>query len=59
VGREHPGEARALGAFTYGLRSSSILVALLNAALLLVVTGGIAWEAVNRLPRRNPLPVKR
>ncbi len=35
--------------FTYGLRSTSILVALLNAALLFVVTGGIAWEAINRL----------
>src|SRR5437762_13330125 len=34
--------------FTYGLRSSSILVALLNAALLLVVTGGIACEAISR-----------
>src|SRR5262245_54453475 len=30
--------------FTYGLRSSSILAAMLNAALLLLVTGGIAWE---------------
>lgn len=36
------------GRFTYGLRSSSILAALANAAILLVVTGGIAWEAVLR-----------
>jgi cobalt-zinc-cadmium efflux system protein len=35
--------------FTYGLRSSSILAALFNAALLLLVTGGIAWEALQRL----------
>jgi cobalt-zinc-cadmium efflux system protein len=35
--------------FTYGLRSSSILAALANAIILLVVTGGIAWEAVRRL----------
>src|SRR5258708_7915966 len=41
--------------FTYGLRSSSILVALLNAALLLVVTGGIAWEAINRLTAPKPV----
>jgi cobalt-zinc-cadmium efflux system protein len=41
--------------FTYGLRSSSILVALLNAALLLVVTGGIAWEAINRLAMPSPV----
>src|SRR3977135_1603600 len=41
--------------FTYGLRSSSILVALLNAALLLGVRGGIAWEAINRLAARMPV----
>ena len=34
--------------FTYGLRSTSILAALSNAMLLLVVTGGIAWEAMIR-----------
>ena len=38
--------------FTYGLRSSTILAALANAALLLVITGGIAWEAILRF--RNP-----
>jgi len=36
------------GRYTYGLRSSSILAALANAALLLLVTGGIAWEAIQR-----------
>jgi cobalt-zinc-cadmium efflux system protein len=41
--------------FTYGLRSSSILAALANAIILLVVTGGIAWEAVWRLS--HPMPV--
>jgi cobalt-zinc-cadmium efflux system protein len=41
--------------FTYGLRSTSILAALLNAALLLVVTGGIAWEAILRF--RHPTEV--
>lgn len=35
--------------FTYGLRGSSILAALANAMLLLVATGGIAWEAVRRI----------
>lgn len=34
--------------FTYGLRGSTILAALGNAMLLLVVTGGIAWEAILR-----------
>jgi cobalt-zinc-cadmium efflux system protein len=46
---------RPSGRFTYGLRSSTILAALANAIILLVVTGGIAWEAVRRLG--NPLPV--
>jgi len=41
--------------FTYGLRSSTILAALANAALLLVITGGIAWEAILRF--RHPAPV--
>jgi cobalt-zinc-cadmium efflux system protein len=35
--------------FTYGYRSSSILAALANAIILLVVTGGIVWEAIWRL----------
>jgi cobalt-zinc-cadmium efflux system protein len=41
--------------FTYGMRRSSILVALANAAVLLVATGGIAWEAIRRLA--SPAPV--
>ena len=41
--------------FTYGLRSSSILAALANAVFLLVVTGGIAGEAIQRL--LHPTPV--
>jgi len=43
------------GRFTYGLRSSSILAALGNAIILLVVTGGIAWEAIRRIA--HPVPV--
>jgi cobalt-zinc-cadmium efflux system protein len=35
--------------FTYGYRSASILSALLNAAMLLIATGAIAWEAIRRL----------
>lgn len=41
--------------FTYGLRSSTILAALANAALLLVITGGIAWEAILRF--RDPASI--
>lgn len=38
--------------YTYGLRRSSILIALLNAIILLVAMGGIAWEAIQRF--NNP-----
>jgi cobalt-zinc-cadmium efflux system protein len=40
---------------TYGLRRTSILAALVNALVLLLVTGGITWEAVRRFG--NPAPV--
>ena len=40
---------------TYGWRSSSILAALLNAAVLLVVTGGIAWQAIQRFGTPKPV----
>jgi len=36
------------GRFTYGLRSTTILAAVANASLILVVAGGIAWEAIGR-----------
>ena len=41
---------------TYGLRRSSILAALFNALFLLLVTGSIAWEAVQRF--RGPSSVE-
>lgn len=41
--------------FTYGLRGSSILAALLNALLLLMAVGAIALEAITRLG--DPQPV--
>jgi cobalt-zinc-cadmium efflux system protein len=40
--------------YTYGLRGSSILAALSNAVVLLVVTGGIAWAAVVKLVHPSP-----
>ena len=40
---------------TYGVRRSSILAALGNAAALLFVTGAVSWEALLRL--RHPEPV--
>ena len=42
--------------FTYGLRGSSILAALLNAAALMLITGGLGWEALRRIS--NPSPVE-
>jgi cobalt-zinc-cadmium efflux system protein len=46
LGRSLPTKRR-----TYGLRRSSILAALVNAIVLLVVVGGIAWEAVGRFAK--------
>jgi len=40
---------------TYGLRRSSILAALANALVLLVVVGGIVWEAIGRLSEPEPV----
>ena len=35
--------------FTYGLRKSTILISLLNAIILMIVVGFIAWESILRL----------
>jgi cobalt-zinc-cadmium efflux system protein len=40
--------------YTYGLRGSSILAALSNAVLLLLVTGAIAWAAIVKLAHPSP-----
>jgi cobalt-zinc-cadmium efflux system protein len=40
--------------YTYGLRATSILAALFNAIFLLVVTGGLSWEAILRLFHPEP-----
>ncbi len=50
LGRRGPSQR-----FTYGLGSSTILAALINAMLLMAVVGGIAVEALQRL--MNPVPV--
>jgi cobalt-zinc-cadmium efflux system protein len=44
--------------YTYGLRSSSILAALLNALLLMMACGAIGWEAVQRLSTAAPVAGK-
>jgi cobalt-zinc-cadmium efflux system protein len=50
LGRRAPSER-----YTYGLRGSSILAALSNAVVLLVVTGGIAWAAILKLVHPSPV----
>lgn len=50
LGRRHPTPQR-----TYGWGRSTVLAALVNAFSLLLVTGGIAWEALRRLA--DPAPV--
>lgn len=40
--------------FSYGLGRTSVLAALGNAVVLLVITGGIAWEAIRRLITPEP-----
>ena len=40
---------------TYGLRRSSILAALVNAVVLLIAVGAIAWEAIRRFSAPNPV----
>lgn len=50
LSKKKPSESRS-----YGLRSTSILASLANAILLLVATGGIIWEAIERF--RSPAAV--
>ncbi|MDO6415852.1 cation diffusion facilitator family transporter [Sphingomonas sp. BIUV-7] len=49
------GKRAPKGRYTYGLRSSSILAALVNALLLLVAIGVIAVEAVGRFFHPEPI----
>jgi cobalt-zinc-cadmium efflux system protein len=51
LGTRHP-----TAQFTYGMRRASILSALTNAVILLVVTGAIALEAARRLA--DPVPTE-
>ncbi|MCF8050114.1 MAG: cation diffusion facilitator family transporter [Desulfobacterales bacterium] len=43
---------------TYGWRSSTIMAALINAAILLVAVGAIAWESVRRFVSPEPVAGK-
>ena len=42
--------------YTYGLRSSSILASLINAIILLIAIGAIAWEALRRFNQPEEIP---
>jgi cobalt-zinc-cadmium efflux system protein len=44
--------------FTYGFGGSSVLAALFNAVFLLVVIGGLSWEAIGRLFHPEPVAGK-
>jgi cobalt-zinc-cadmium efflux system protein len=49
------GKLKATERLTYGWRRGSILAGFINAAILLLAMGSLAWEAVWRL--QNPAPV--
>ncbi len=44
----------ATSTFTYGFRRSSIMASMLNAVMLLIAVGMIAWEAIERLSAPQP-----
>src|ERR1700748_3416059 len=44
--------------YTYGYKKTTILVALLNAAILLISLGAIGYEAIHRIMQPEPLPGK-
>src|SRR3546814_15343024 len=44
---------------TYGYRRRSILASLVNAVLLLIAVGAIAWEAVHRFAAPEPVATAR
>lgn len=49
------GGVRSSDRRTYGWRSSSILAAVLNGLILMVVTGILAWEAIQRISQPTPV----
>lgn len=50
------GNLRPSRKHTYGLGRATMMAAMFNALLLLVVTGGIAWEAIDRF--KQPMPIE-
>lgn len=52
------GKSRSTAQYTYGYRKASILISLLNAVVLLLSIGAIAYEAALRFRFPQPLPGK-
>lgn len=50
------GNLRPSRKHTYGLGRATIMAAVFNALLLLIVVGGIAWEAIDRFS--HPMPIE-
>lgn len=48
-GASYLARTRPTPRYTYGLRSSTILAAVMNGLILMMAVGGIAWESVRRL----------
>jgi cobalt-zinc-cadmium efflux system protein len=51
-------KSKATGKYTYGYRKASILISLLNAVVLLISIGAIAYEALLRFKYTQELPGK-
>lgn len=51
-------KVKANDKYTYGYKKTTILVALLNAAILLLAIGAIGYEAAHRIIAPEPLPGK-
>src|SRR5690242_2029172 len=50
LSKRNPTERR-----TYGFRGSTILSALVNAVILFIAVGGVAWESIRRLGHPGPV----
>jgi cobalt-zinc-cadmium efflux system protein len=51
-------KVKSSASYTYGYKKTTVLVAMLNAAILLLSVGAIVYEAINRFIQPQPLPGK-
>ena len=54
-GAAHLSKKQATDRFSYGLKSTSIMAALINAAVLLLAVGAIMMESIQRFMHPNPI----